>query len=106
MVASDVEEAAITTPIMVVAKELGQKLIYDFGEADLMIGSEGKSNERVSCDPPAGNKSVEKENIKIRIMCEENCYQPYRRVIEQSHNMLGWHAMRLKRWHGIYLGHL
>ncbi|GJW71943.1 hypothetical protein Tco_0128860 [Tanacetum coccineum] len=34
MVASDVEEAAITTPIIVVAKELGQKLIYDFGEAD------------------------------------------------------------------------
>ncbi|GKC27686.1 hypothetical protein Tco_1034980 [Tanacetum coccineum] len=39
MVASDVEEAAITTPIMVVAEELGQKLIYDFGEADLMLGS-------------------------------------------------------------------
>ncbi|GJR62344.1 hypothetical protein Tco_1504506 [Tanacetum coccineum] len=32
MVASDVEEAAITTPIMVVAEELGQKLIYDFGD--------------------------------------------------------------------------
>nr|GFA07962.1 ankyrin repeat-containing protein [Tanacetum cinerariifolium] len=43
MVASDVEEAVITTPIMVVAKELGQKLIYDFGEADLMLGSDGKS---------------------------------------------------------------
>ncbi|GJZ47803.1 hypothetical protein Tco_0601635 [Tanacetum coccineum] len=67
MVASDVEEAAITTPIMVVAEELGQKLIYDFGEADLMLGSEGKSIERVSCDPPAGNKYVEKENIKSGI---------------------------------------
>nr|GEY28459.1 hypothetical protein [Tanacetum cinerariifolium] len=33
-VVSDVQEAAITTPIIVVAKELGQKLIYDFGEAD------------------------------------------------------------------------
>ncbi|GJS43943.1 hypothetical protein Tco_0568986 [Tanacetum coccineum] len=106
MVASDVEEAAITTPIMVVAEELGQKLIYDFGEADLMLGSEGKSIERVSCDPPAGNKSVEKENIKSGITCEENCYQPYRRVVEQSHNMFGWHAMRLKRRRGIYLGHL
>ncbi|GJY29691.1 hypothetical protein Tco_0405458 [Tanacetum coccineum] len=29
MVASDVEEAAITTPIMVVAEELGKKLIYE-----------------------------------------------------------------------------
>ncbi|GJY48485.1 hypothetical protein Tco_0438441 [Tanacetum coccineum] len=106
MVASDVEEAAITTPIMVVAEELGQKLIYDFGEADLMLGSEGKSMERVSCDPLAGNKSVEKENIKSGITCEENCYQPYRRVVEQSHNMFGWHAMRLKRRRGIYLGHL
>ncbi|GJX23516.1 hypothetical protein Tco_0227961 [Tanacetum coccineum] len=106
MVASDVEEAAITTPIMVVAEELGQKLIYDFGEADLMLGSEGKSIQRVSCDPPAGNKSVEKENIKSGITCEENCYQPYRRVVEQSHNMFGWHAMRLKRRRDIYLGHL
>ncbi|GKF28780.1 hypothetical protein Tco_0095122, partial [Tanacetum coccineum] len=33
-VESDIEEAAITTPIIVVAEELGQKLIYDFGEAD------------------------------------------------------------------------
>ncbi|GKC01408.1 hypothetical protein Tco_0987544 [Tanacetum coccineum] len=83
MVASDVEEAAITTPIMVVSEELGQKLIYDFGEADLMLGSEGKSIESVSCDPPiesvscdppAGNKSVQKENIKSEITCEENCY--------------------------------
>ncbi|GKC78981.1 hypothetical protein Tco_1129755, partial [Tanacetum coccineum] len=106
MVASDVEEAAITTPIMVVAEELGQKLIYEFGEADLMLGSEGKSIERVSCDPPAGNKYVEKENIKSGIMCEESYYQPYRRVVEQSHNMFGWHAMRLKRWRGIYLGHI
>ncbi|GKD96186.1 hypothetical protein Tco_1380083, partial [Tanacetum coccineum] len=106
MVASDVEEAAITTPIMVVAEELGRKLIYDFGEADLMLGSEGESIESVSCDPPAGNKSVQKENIKSGITCEENCYQPYRRVVEQSHNMFGWHAMRLKRRRGIYLGHL
>ncbi|GJT02998.1 hypothetical protein Tco_0824167 [Tanacetum coccineum] len=105
MVASDVEEAAITTPIMVVAEELGRKLIYDFGEADLMLGSEGESIESVSCDPPAGNKSVQKENIKSRITCEENCYQPYRRVVEQSHNMFGWHAMRLKRRRGVYLGH-
>ncbi|GKC18572.1 hypothetical protein Tco_1020722 [Tanacetum coccineum] len=82
MVASDVEEAAITTPIMVVVEELGQKIIYDFGEADLMLGSEGKSIERVSCDPPAGNKYS-------GITCEENCYQPYRRVVEQSHNMFG-----------------
>ncbi|GJT33177.1 hypothetical protein Tco_0923596 [Tanacetum coccineum] len=67
MVASDVEEAAITTPIMVVAEELGRKLIYDFGEADLMLGSEGESIESVSCDPPAGNKSVQKENIKSGI---------------------------------------
>ncbi|GKA20478.1 hypothetical protein Tco_0700467 [Tanacetum coccineum] len=89
MVASDVEEAAITTPIMVVAEELGQKLIYDFGEADLMLRSEGKSIERVSCDPPAGNKYVEKENIKSGITCEENCYHPYRRVVEQIHNMFG-----------------
>ncbi|GKD62231.1 hypothetical protein Tco_1299740 [Tanacetum coccineum] len=87
MVASDVEEAAITTPIMVVAEELERKLIYDFGEADLMLGSEGESIESVSCDPPiesvscdppAGNKSVQKENIKSGITCEENCYQPYR----------------------------
>ncbi|GKD48566.1 hypothetical protein Tco_1277542, partial [Tanacetum coccineum] len=106
MVASDVEEAAITTPIMVVAEELGRKLIYDFGEADLMLGSEGESIESVSCDPPAGNKSVQKENIKSGITCEENCYQPYRRVVVQSHNMFGWHAMRLKRRRGIYLGHL
>ncbi|GKB11789.1 hypothetical protein Tco_0845712 [Tanacetum coccineum] len=105
MVASDVEEAAITTPIMVVAEELGRKLIYDFGEADLMLGSEGESIESVSCDPPAGNKSVQKENIKSGITCEENCYQPYRRVVEQSHNMFGWHAMRLKRRRGVYLGH-
>ncbi|GJU67993.1 hypothetical protein Tco_1254252 [Tanacetum coccineum] len=102
---SDVEEAAITTPIMVVAEELGRKLIYDFGEADLMLGSEGESIESVSCDPPAGNKSVQKENIKSGITCEENCYQPYRRVVEQSHNMFGWHAMRLKRRRGVYLGH-
>ncbi|GJT28320.1 retrovirus-related pol polyprotein from transposon TNT 1-94 [Tanacetum coccineum] len=100
MVASDVEEAAITTPIMVVAEELGQKLIYDFGEADLMLASEGKYIQRVSCDSPAGNKSVEKENIKSGITCEENFYQPYRRVVEQSHNMFGWHAMRLKRRRG------
>ncbi|GKD73121.1 hypothetical protein Tco_1331403 [Tanacetum coccineum] len=106
MVASYVEEAAITTPIMVVAEELGRKLIYDFGEADLMLGSEGESIERVSCDPLAGNKSVEKENIKSGITCEENCYQPYRRVVEQSHNMFGWHAMRLKRRRAVYLGHL
>ncbi|GKC90585.1 hypothetical protein Tco_1151234 [Tanacetum coccineum] len=106
MVASDVEEATITTPIIVVAEELGQKLIYDFGEADIMLGSEGKFIKRVSCDPHAGNKSVEKENIKSEITYEENCYQPYRRVVEQSHNMFGWHAMRLKRRHGIYLGHL
>ncbi|GJS37930.1 hypothetical protein Tco_0536312 [Tanacetum coccineum] len=127
MVASDVEEAAITTPIMVVAEELGRKLIYDFGEAlpedtTTMIDteksgedSEGESIESVSCDPPiesvscdppAGNKSVQKENIKSGITCEENCYQPYRRVVEQSHNMFGWHAMRLKRRRGIYLGHL
>nr|GFB19285.1 E3 ubiquitin-protein ligase RNFT1-like [Tanacetum cinerariifolium] len=92
---SDVEEAAITTPILVV-----------IGEADLMLGSEGKSIERVSFDPPAGNKSVEKENIKSGITCEENCYHPYRRVVEQSHNMFGWHGMRLKRQRGIYLGHL
>ncbi|GJS61790.1 hypothetical protein Tco_0656574 [Tanacetum coccineum] len=95
MVASDVEEAAITTPSMVVAEELGEKVIYEFGEADLMLGS-----ERLSCDLPAGNKSVEKENIKSGITYEENCYQPYRRVVEQSHNMFGWHAMRLKRRHG------
>ncbi|GJT02323.1 hypothetical protein Tco_0823492, partial [Tanacetum coccineum] len=70
-------------------------------------GSEGKSIQRVSCDPPAaGNKSVEKENIKSGITCEENCYQPYRRVVVQSHNMFGWHATRLKRRRGIYLGHL
>ncbi|GKE28254.1 hypothetical protein Tco_1443638, partial [Tanacetum coccineum] len=67
MVASDVDEAAITTPIMVVAEELGRKLIYDFGEADLMLGSEGESIESVSCDPPAGNKFVQKENIKSGI---------------------------------------
>nr|GEZ54129.1 ankyrin repeat-containing protein [Tanacetum cinerariifolium] len=36
-VASGVEEAAITTPIIVVAEELGQKLVYDFGEADYPI---------------------------------------------------------------------
>nr|GEU70546.1 hypothetical protein [Tanacetum cinerariifolium] len=84
-------EAAITTPIMVV-----------IGEADLLLGSEGKSIERVSFDPPAGNKSVEKENIKSGITCEENCYQPYRRVVEQSHNMFGWHAMRLKRRRGVF----
>nr|GEY76277.1 hypothetical protein [Tanacetum cinerariifolium] len=88
MVASGVKEAAITTPIMVVAEKLGQKLIYDFGEADLMLGSERKSIENGSCDPP-----------------EENCYQPYRRVV-QSHNMIGCHVMRLKRRCGIYLGHL
>ncbi|GKE61900.1 hypothetical protein Tco_1512267 [Tanacetum coccineum] len=58
--------------------------------ADLMLGSEGESIESVSCDPPAGNKSVQKENIKSGITCEENCYQPYRRVVEQSHNMFGW----------------
>ncbi|GKF22404.1 hypothetical protein Tco_0074726, partial [Tanacetum coccineum] len=97
MVASDVEEAAITTPIIVVAEELGQKLIYDFGKADLMLGSEGKFIKRVSCDPPAGNKFVEKENIKSGITYEENCYQPYRRVVDQRHNMFRWHAMRLKR---------
>nr|GEU35030.1 ankyrin repeat-containing protein [Tanacetum cinerariifolium] len=73
MVASDVEEAAIKTPIMVV-----------IGKADLMLGSEGKSIERVTLDPPAGNKSVEKENIKSGITCEEKFYQPYRRVVEQS----------------------
>ncbi|GJW89762.1 hypothetical protein Tco_0167315, partial [Tanacetum coccineum] len=33
-IASDVEDAAISTPIIVVAEELGQKLIYDFGKAD------------------------------------------------------------------------
>ncbi|GKD36935.1 hypothetical protein Tco_1257142 [Tanacetum coccineum] len=75
-------------------------------DADLMLGSEGKSIQRVSCDPRAGNKSVEKENIKSGITCEENFYQPYRRVVEQSHNMFQWHAMRLKRRRGIYLGHL
>nr|GFD23000.1 hypothetical protein [Tanacetum cinerariifolium] len=48
-----VEEAAITTPIMVV-----------MGEADLMLGSEGKSIKRVSFDPPAGNKSVEKAMLQ------------------------------------------
>nr|GEU35032.1 ankyrin repeat-containing protein [Tanacetum cinerariifolium] len=53
-------------------------------KTDLMLGSEGKSIEKVSLDPPAGNKSVEKENIKSGITCEENCYQPFRRVVEQS----------------------
>nr|GEX95262.1 hypothetical protein [Tanacetum cinerariifolium] len=105
MVASGVEEAAITTLIMVVAKELGQKLIYEFSEADLMLGSKGKSIENGSCDPPARNKSVQKENIKSGITYEEICYQPYRRVV-QSHNMMGSHVMRLKRWRGIYRGHL
>ncbi|GJV26712.1 hypothetical protein Tco_1383160 [Tanacetum coccineum] len=27
------------------------------------------------------------------------------RVVEQSHNMFGWHAMRLKRRRAVYLGH-
>ncbi|GKC61839.1 hypothetical protein Tco_1089437 [Tanacetum coccineum] len=36
---------------------------------DLMLASEGKSIQRVSCDSPAGNKSVEKENIKSGITC-------------------------------------
>ncbi|GJU73838.1 hypothetical protein Tco_1265243 [Tanacetum coccineum] len=64
-----------------------------------MIDTEKSGEECGSLEEFMVASDVKKAAITTPIM-------PYRRVVEQSHNMFRWHAMRLKRRHGICLGHL
>nr|GEX72334.1 hypothetical protein [Tanacetum cinerariifolium] len=57
-----VEETAITTPIMVMGEDLGQKLFNNSGEAAMELELERESHEKGFSDELVGQTYVQKEN--------------------------------------------